>query len=532
MFGKRPIVSSTRGMVAAAHPHAAQAGARVLRDGGNAFDAAVAAAATLNVAEPFMSGLAGLGMAVAWVADEQRVRALDFMTAVPLEFDPGVSDKDHIFQGAQASAPPGSLAGWARLAADHGTRPLGDLLQPAIELARDGLPVTDGLAAMTADWADLRAGNKEWLRVYTGGSGSAEVGSVLRQPDLARTLESVARDGIGVLYGPGGALGRAMLSHLREHGGCLGEADLERVAPRWTEPLSVRYRDLTVHSMPPPAEAMQFLLTLAVLDHFDVAAYRNLSADYFDTLFRAIRVSAETRIRHNHCEPAAAQSLLSGEPVEALVARVKDGAPLSGRTQQWRAITDPVLRLRREHTTSLSVADAFGNMVCITQSLGSIYGSGVVVPGTGVCMNNFLNWGDLEPDSPNFLRPGGPLAMCLAPSISTRAGEPVLALGTPGSYGILQTQVQALVQHVDFGLDLQAAVEAPRARLFDGTFAMLESRVDAAVVDCLRARGHEVELTDPWTLKVGGIHAVRRAPETGVLTGAADPRRDGYAAPA
>ena len=523
----RPRISSRRGMVAAAHPLAAAAGARILAAGGNAFDAAVATAAALNVAEPFMSGLAGAGMATVWSARERRVRALDFVPAAPAALAPERLAKGDIFAGPSASVPPGSLAGWATLAAECGTRPLGDLLEPAIALARDGVPVTRTLPAVTEEWLDLRRRDEEWLRVYTDGEGSAP--QLLRQPDLARTLAAIARDGPEHLYG--GLLGAAMVAHLGALGGCLSTRDLADVAPEWVEPLSVRYRDLVVSTLPPPAEAFQFLLTLAVLEHLDLAATAHGTVEHLDAILRAVRLAAEARITGNRAPRAAIETLLGTESTVALAERVRDGRPVTGRTQQWRAILDPALVGRREHTTSFSVGDAEGNLVCVTQSLGSIYGSGVVIPGSGVCMNNFLNWGDLERDSPNRLEPGGRLAMCLAPSIATRDGDAVLALGTPGSYGILQTQVQVLVALVDHAMTLQEAVEAPRARLWDGSLVHLESRIDAGTIEALRARDHDARATDPWTRKVGGFHAVARDPASGVLTGAADPRRDGYAVP-
>ena len=193
MFGKRPIVSSLKGMVAAAHPLASFAGARILRDGGNAFDAAAATAAALNVCEPFMSGLAGLGMATCYVAGEKRVRSLDFITRVPSEFDAAACSKNDIFHGPLASAAPGSLAAWCKLVADYGTKTRAEVFAPAIELARDGFPVTDLMHAINAEWGELRRENEEWVRVYTDGAGGAvPEGGILRQLDLARTFEAMS----------------------------------------------------------------------------------------------------------------------------------------------------------------------------------------------------------------------------------------------------------------------------------------------------------------------------------------------------
>ena len=207
-----------------------------------------------------------------------------------------------------------------------------------------------------------------------------------------------------------------------------------------------------------------------------------------------------------------------------------DPAPITARTEQFGAPSSPDVAEARSHTTSVSVADRHGNMICLTQSLGSPWGSTVVIPDTGVCMNNFMNWGDLNPASPNLLIGGKRFAMCLSPSISLRNGAPVLALGTPGSYGIMQTQVQAMVHYVDYGLNLREAIEAPRARLFDGRKVVLENRVAPEVVAELRRRGHEIELPGPFTMQCGGMQGVSRDPTNGALAGAADPRRDGTAA--
>ena len=155
-----------------------------------------------------------------------------------------------------------------------------------------------------------------------------------------------------------------------------------------------------------------------------------------------------------------------------------------------------------------------------------------MVPGHGVCLNNFLYWGEVDLRGTNPLRPGAPLALPMAPSIATRDGKPVLALGTPGSYGICQTQPQALVQHVDFGLTLQDAIDAPRARLWDGRRVEVESRIPAATIAALCARGHAAEAAGPWTATVGGMHGIAIDPATGVLTGGCDLRRDGFVAAA
>jgi gamma-glutamyltranspeptidase/glutathione hydrolase len=247
--------------------------------------------------------------------------------------------------------------------------------------------------------------------------------------------------------------------------------------------------------------------------------------EHIDTVLRAIRVAAGVRIANGVPSQQKLAELLSDGHVEGLRARVRDGKPVDGPTEQWTAPAS------EGHTTSFSIADKAGNMVCVTQSLGSVFGSGVVVPGTGVCLNNFLYWADVTPDSPNRVKHGDLMPVCVAPSIVTQDDKPVMALGTPGSYGILQTQAQAIVQYVDFGLPLQQAIEAPRARLTDGRAVLLESRVESKVHEELRARGHALSSGPDWTMRVGGMQGVA-VDDAGTFTGGCDPRRDGYCVPA
>ena len=523
---QRASVRVLGGMVTAAHPLAANAGAEMLRSGGNAFDAIVATAAALNVVEPYMSGFAGLGMVNCWVASEGRARSLDFHTPCPANFPIDSADKARMVNGPLASGTPGNLAGWATLQKAHGRKSLAEALAPAIALARNGYPITgfylDMLNAVSA-----RPMSDEWARVYSFG-GAAKRGMILRQPELAGTLEAIAADGIAYLYG--GALGKRLADHMAGNGGCITLADLEAVQPIWEETIQAGYRGLTLNVPPPPAESFQFPLTLRLLEETDFSALPHLSADHLDRVFRAVRIAAELRIRNNKRTPADILELLSEDSVAPLRALVAGKDPVWGRTEQFA--TGPLAEGPKlnEHTTSFSAMDKEGNAVCLTQSLGSPWGSGVVIPGTGVCLNNFLNWTDLDPASPNRLAPGARYAMCLAPTIGTRDGKLALSLGTPGSYGILQTQSQALVHWLDYGLELQAAIDAPRGRLFDGRTVNLESRVEASVMEELRSRGHDVTPLGAFSWSCGGMHAIARD-AAGALEGAADSRRDGAAMP-
>lgn len=530
MHGRRPTMTSRHGMVAAAHPLAAQAGAKLLAQGANAFDAAAATAAALNVVEPFMSGLAGMGFATCWIAAEKRVRVLDFVPPIPGSFPAErFSQRADLDRGPLSVASPGNLAGWCELVKTYGRKSLPEIFAPAIALAGDGFALAEFGAEEFAEHGPAvqarSALEPSWTANYAPGGTIPGFGAVLVQGDLARTLSEIAEHGPDHFYR--GPLGERVVTHLQALGGTLTMADLAAVRTVWREPLAMPYRGLQVHVPPPPCEGFQFLLTLAVLDGIDLGALVKDGPDHLDLVYRAIRLAAGERIARNNPNPEVLAQMLSPASVERLRARLLAGTPISGPTEQWtpQAGEDPA------HTTSFSIADREGNLICITQSLGSPFGSGVVVPGTGLCLNNFLYWADVQAGSPNRARPGDALAMCMSPSISTREGAPVLALGTPGSYGIMQTQAQAMVQHLAFGLPLQEAIEAPRARLWDGRLVEIENRIAPETIAELQRRGHDAQAFDVgWTMRCGGMQAVAVDPATGVFTGAADPRRDGYVA--
>src|SRR6185312_9191464 len=521
MNGTRPTIYSKRGVVAAAHPMAASAGAKMLARGGNAFDSVVAVASTLNVVEPFMSGLAGMGLATCWIASEKRVRTLNFVPPIPAKFPyQTFSRRDEMKRGAHAVGTPGNLAGWAELSRRYGKLPFGDCLQPAIAAAHDGYGITEfnefETNSTSPEIAEHPALYAPWAENYTDGSGQVRLGWVLKQPDLAKTYEAIAKQGPGYLYG--GALGWAMVEHLSATGGSVTMTDLEAAAttiPKsWSDPIAAHYRDLVVNLPPPPCEGFQMLLALRILDGFGLGAMENNGVEHVDTVLRAIRLAAGDRIAHNNPQPAK------------LAARVREGAIIDGPTEQWVGMP-----AGEHHTTSMSIGDGDGNLVCLTNSIGSPYGAAVIVPGTGVTLNNFMYWADVQPHSPHRAKPGDALPICMAPTISTRNGAPVLALGTPGSYGILQTQVQALVQHVDFGHPLQRAIEQPRVRLWDGRQIEPEARFAPEVLATLASRGHVIIPGEDWIMRVGGMQGVMRDLSTGLMSGGCDPRRDGYVVP-
>ncbi len=342
MHGKRPSVSSLNGIVAAAHPHAARAGAKILDKGGNAFDAVAATAAALNVVEPYMSSLAGMGLACMWVAKRRRcARSTSCRRSLRSSRSRSSRHAPSSSAGPIGPAHPGNLAGWAELNKKYGKLPLGDCLQPAIALARDGYPITEFNVEETnltgPEIAKYPALYGPWVKNYTDGNGTVALGQVLKQPDLAKTFEAIAKNGPQHLYG--GALGKKMVDHLKANGGSVTMADLEAMLGEtgtvWTDAMPRCIATSQVHTPPPPCEGFQFLLTLRILDGFDLAHMQNNGIEHLDTVVRAIRLAAGVRIANNFASPEKAVELMSDAAVAKLRDRVRDGKPIDGPTEQW-----------------------------------------------------------------------------------------------------------------------------------------------------------------------------------------------------
>ena len=515
------------GVVAAAHPLAAEAGIDVLTQGGNAFDAAAACSAALNVVEPFMSGLAGMGVATCYVAREGRVRTLDFCPPVPRALPTGDLRGRLEEWSPSTIAPPGNLAGWAHLVGTYGKGTLAEALEPSIRLADLGFELTPfGAEQISLRIKELvqteSPGAAGIIRTYSDGTGDVNAGYRLRQQRLAATLTAIQSEGIDYLYS--GPLGEELVDTVAKEGGWVTAEDLTLYRPRWGNPVTIRYGELEVSTLAPPSEAFQFLATLRIVEGAALSDTTHAeSVGHLDAIFRAARLAAGLRIRYNLPSRHELNYLLGDEHMAHLWRRLRDGVPIEGPTERgssWGSVPE-------QHTTSLSVSDSDGNVVCITQSLGSVFGSGIVLEDFGVCLNNFLRWGAVDSNSSIALRPGGPIARPMAPAIATRGGRPTLAIGSPGSYGIPQHQAQVFVRHIDFDQNIQAAIEAPRGRLTDGRALLLESRVPASVQRKLEGRGHVVEVGPAWTRSAGGVQAIVIDPASGLQYGGCDPRRDG-----
>lgn len=531
----RPVVGGTRGVVTSAHPLASMAGAEMLLEGGNAMDAAIANAAALGVVEPYMSGVGGLGVMLVSSERSGERTVLDYTGFTPAAADPAQVTEAELDVGPKSVVTPGALGGWLAALERFGTMPRERVLAPAIRLAEEGFPLTVKNCSFFHDAEAQLAGSAEARRIFFG-SGPVRPGALFVQDDLARTLSQISAGGAQVLYG--GPLGQAIAAAVERAGGWLSVEDLEACRPEWDEPVVGRFRGVELLVPPPPASSWQILQTLHLLEGFDLAPLGHNSAEYLHLLIEAVKLASADRVAYAHAGDVPLAGLLSEEYAarRRRLIDAEEAAPSGGERFSRERLSGEVLPghpadFLPEQTTHFAAADG-DLVVAVTQSLGRPFGSGFVVPGTGVLLNNFLYWTDLDPESPNSLRGGDRIELMLSPTQGFRDGRFVLSIGTPGSYGILQTTPQMILNHLEFGMDVQEAIEAPRIRVYRDRLVDVEARIPEETRAGLEARGHVINVLDEdegWSWIVGGGQGIARDLESGALLGGADPRRDGYA---
>jgi gamma-glutamyltranspeptidase/glutathione hydrolase len=529
----RPTVMGRRGCVAAAHPLAAMAGIEVLLQGGSAVDAAVATSFALHVVEPYMSGPGGV--ATLLVFHRGRREAVVSAGRMPAAADPARVTAEDLKAGPRSIGVPGLVAATLGLHERHGKLPRPAVMAPAIRLAEDGFPLTVKNVEFIGKARPQLAHSAEAEGTFLVGGQVPHAGTLLVQKDLGATLRHIAEGGVEAFYR--GPIARAISRAMEAHGGWITEADLAAYRPTWGTPLAVGFRGHEVCVPPPPTNALQSVQTLQILEGLDLQGFGHNSVDYLHHFIEAAKLASADRVGLDVLRPDAPITGLLSPRYAAERRRLIDPrrAGVSGG-ERWSSerLANEILPghpadFAKEHTTHFALADGDGTAVTVTQTLGSPFGSGVMVPGTGMLLNNLLMWADLDPGSPAALRGGAPMQTRMAPTQVFRDGTFLLSIGTPGSYGILQTTPQMLLNVIEFGMTVQEAIEAPRVRAYRDRLVDVEGRIPASVRDGLAARGHQVNAIEDWSWIVGGGQGIRRDPESGALQGGADPRRDGYA---
>jgi gamma-glutamyltranspeptidase/glutathione hydrolase len=522
----RSTVYAPNGAVATSQPLASAAGLEVLRRGGNAIDAAVAAAAVLGVTEPHMTGIGGDMFAIVWLAKEQKLVALNasgragsLMTRETLQargFRPGSQ------QGVMSVTVPGALAGWDMLLRTYGKRTLAQALEPAIAYARDGFPVSPIIAAQWADETRFLQRDSAAAATFLPGGHAPKAGEWFRNPDLARTMQEIADKGIATFYG--GALGQRIVARLSGLGGFITLDDLKRNKPTWVTPISVPFRGYRVWELPPNNQGIAALEMLRILEPYDLESMGHNSATYLHHLIEAKKLAYADLDRFvgdaDHLDMPAEQMLTD----EFIAERRRH---MNATRAQERV--DPGPARTKSETVYLTAADAEGNMVSFINSNYDYFGSGIVVPGTGFALHNRGAGFTLTPGLPNTVAPGKRPFHTLIPGFVTQTvngrEQAYMSFGLMGGGVQAQGHVQFLLNYFVFGMDLQAAIDAPRFRHYDGLRVALETPVTDSVRAALQAMGHV--LIDQPPIAFGGAQAIVRLPRG--YAAASDPRKDGMA---
>lgn len=531
----RPPTMAPRGMVVSPHALASEAGVEILKAGGGAVDAAIATSAALSVLYPHMTGVGGDAFWLVYDAENRSVSYLDSAGRAAAAASAGwFRDQgfDEIpFRGVLPATltVPGAVDGWCTAHEKFGRLPLSRLLAPAVEFARGGFPVT----ARLSGWiAELMAGdelNDDAKRIFTPDGDVPAPGTLISNPNLARTIETIAEGGRDAFYE--GDIASAMAAFAKDSGGFFTEEDFRGQRSVWGEPLIGDYRGVTIYETPPPTQGFTVLEMLNLLEPWDVAGWDYLGPDHAHFLVQAKQLAYHDRDLY------LADPAYSNIPIDRLLSpeyadeRRKLIDP--ERAMAWDQV--PSYGTLNGDTTYIGVVDTDGNAASLIHSVYATFGSGVVAGDTGVLLQNRSAYFSLDPYHPNRLEAGKRPSHTLLASLAFRDDKLWQVLGCMGADGQPQIHLQTYVGLIDYGLDIQQAVEAPR--WLSGRFALgeprdllnIEARFPAATIDELERRGHVVNRWPDWHELAGHCHGITIDPRFGTRLGGADPRSDGAA---
>ena len=553
-FARSPVIAE-HGIAATSQPLASQIAVDVLKKGGSAVDAAIAANAALGLMEPTGNGIGGDLFAIVYDPETDSVYGLNASGRSPRglsydEMQEALGDRDEIpLLGHLPVSVPGTASGWGKLHERFGSLPLEADLAPAIRYAREGFPLSQVIAhywqgnvESFRENADMLPDSENWKETYLiegedGEMRAPREGEIFRNPDLATTLETIAENGTDAFYE--GEIARTIADYAERTGGYLRMEDFRQHEANWVDPVSVDYRGVEVYELPPNGQGIAALQMLQILEGFDVADMGHNPTDYLHVQAEAKKLVFEDRARF-YADPAFAdvpiEELVSEEYAAQRRQEIRMDRVLSAPSHgNPTAIAQADAKLEEGDTIYLTVADSTGMMVSLIQSNYAGMGSGLVPDGLGFMLQDRGQLFTMEEGHPNVYEPGKRPFHTIIPAFATRDGEPFLSFGVMGGGMQPQGHVQVLSNIVDFGLNVQAAGDAARYRHYgsssptgdamDGRGTLrLESGVAGDVVRALRGRGHSV---DVGAGGYGGYQAIRWDPEEGVYWGGTEMRKDG-----
>jgi gamma-glutamyltranspeptidase / glutathione hydrolase len=520
---RRSVVAGFNGAVATSQPLAAQAGLRMLMDGGNAVDAALAAAATLNVVEPMSTGLGGDAFALVYWAKERRIYALNASGRAPYTATPEAFRERGLDampeRGILAVTVPGAPAGWADLAARFGRFGLDTVLGPAIAYAEQGHPVAEYIGALWGQATPRLQQHPETARVYLPGGHAPRPGQCFANPKLAYSLRTLAEQGPDALYR--GAIAQAIAATAQELGGLLTLQDLADHRSTWEEPIWTDYRGYRVWECPPNGQGIAALLALNILRDDDLGAMGFDSADALHLKMEAVKLAMTDAARYV-ADPEMANVPVAGLLSDAY-ARQRRSEIRMGRAIE---LPQPGQPPARSDTVYLAAVDGEGNACSFINSLYMGFGSGITVADTGIVLQNRGALFSLDPAHPNCIAPHKRPYHTIIPALATRDDALAICFGVMGGFVQPQGHVQVLCNMVDHGMGPQAALDAPRFVHQQGNVFHLEPYFAKDVYADLRARGHQIPEVEGY---YGGGQVIMVDGESGALLAGAEPRNDGAA---
>jgi gamma-glutamyltranspeptidase/glutathione hydrolase len=523
---QRSVAVGTRGMVSSSHYLATMAGSRILSRGGNAIDAAIAMVSTLNVVEPQSVGIGGDAFALIYLSKDEKLVGMNGSGRAPyqatMEWFRQHKMKEIPEKGILPVTVPGALHGWAQALERYGTLSLAEVLKDAIIYAKEGFPVTEVIAG---EWKQVEASlrtNDAAAKTYLVHGEAPRPGYRFRNPDLARTLQMVASDGIRGFYE--GELRDAIVRCSTGLGGLLTDKDFADHTTTWVEPISTDYRGYELYELPPNGQGVAALQMLNVLEGYDLAALGHNSPDHVHVLMEAKKAAfsdRDTFITDPEFEKIPLDQLLSREYAKI----VRDRISMSNAMP-----SPPALAYSRpSDTVYVTAVDEERNAVSFISSIFHHFGSGVVVDGTGIVLQNRGRSFSLDTRHFNRLMPHKRPMHTIIPAMLFKDRRFVMSFGVVGADMQPQGQVQFLSNLIDFKMNLQEAMDAPRARHIEGMKIYVEEGISDETVSALRSRGHHVVGREFATNQVGGGQAIYLDREQDVLLGASDRRKDGCA---
>jgi gamma-glutamyltranspeptidase/glutathione hydrolase len=525
----RSMVISQNGIVASESPLASRAGVGILEAGGNAVDAAIATNAMMGVVSPMMNGIGGDLFAIVYDAKANKLYGLNASGWAPKALTIDALHKQGLRvmpqMGVNAITVPGAVEGWQKLADKFGRKKLSEDLTPAIQTAKNGYPVTEWVAMYWAGSVDYLRGDDQATKVYLPNDRPPKTGEIFRNLDLAWSLQQIAEHGKDAYYK--GEISKRILEAIKRHGGVMTPQDLAEFSAEWVEPISTTYRDWTVYEMPPNGQGLAALLMLNMMETFPLGEkeYGFASTKALHAMIEAKKLAYADLIKY--IGDPRGQTL----PLQTLLskARAAERAKLIDPDHANCEVATGTLPGAGD-TTYLTAVDRDGNMVSLIQSNYSGFGSGIVAPGTGFVLQNRGALFNLDPTSPNALAGRKRPIHTIIPAFAQK-GDTRVAFGIMGGWNQSQAHAQFVADLVDYKMNIQAALEAPRFTkgTFEGCDVQMENRFSGKVRDELTAKGHKIQVMGTFSSVMGGGQAVLRDFSTGVNYGASDPRKDGAA---